>query len=51
MHLPIRCQSHTPARQVEAKRAMKIFELIWLPEFQKLYGMNWNNKDSEMAAD
>ena len=28
MHLPIRCQSHTLARQVEAERVMKIFELI-----------------------
>ena len=32
IHLPIRCQSHTPARQEEAKRAMQILELIWLPK-------------------
>ena len=28
MHLPIRCQSHTLARQIEAERVMKRFELI-----------------------
>ena len=52
MHLPIRCQSHTLVRQVEAERAMQLFELISLPKklFRKLYGMIWNNKDSEIAA-